>query len=105
MVSFYDKLGVEKGVLLPISSAEAQMSPLTSENSKYVADMYPDRFLWFCNVDPRAVDNTENCDLEAILNHYKSLGAKDLENLHQTFMPMTPKWIICLHIAKNSNCL
>ena len=44
LIGFYDRLGIEKGILLPITSPEAQMSPMTSENCKYLADQYPDRF-------------------------------------------------------------
>ena len=64
MLDFYEKLNIEKGVLLAISSPEGQVTTQPSEICKYVADMYPDRFLWFCNVDPRAAENNANCDLE-----------------------------------------
>ncbi len=76
LIDFYDRLGIEKGILLPITSCEAQMSPLTSESCKYMADKYPDRFYWFCNVDPRAYKDTPNANLSHLLMHYKALGAK-----------------------------
>lgn len=76
VMDFYDRLGIEKGILLPISSPEGQMSVLSSESCKYLADKYPDRFYWFCNVDPRAGDNTPDGNLARILRHYKALGAK-----------------------------
>ena len=57
VIKFYDEINIEKGVLLPISAAEGQLTPMTSEAIKFMADKYPDRFLWFCNVDPRAMDN------------------------------------------------
>lgn len=74
-IAFYDKLNIEKGVLLPVSSPEAFVSPMTSENCKYITTLYPDRFLWFCNVDPRALTNEPNADLKQLLVHYKKLGA------------------------------
>ena len=46
-IAFYDKLNIEKGVLLPVSSPEAFVSPMTSENCKFIADQYPDRFCGF----------------------------------------------------------
>lgn len=76
LIEFYDKLGIEKGVLLPISSPEGQATPLTSEACKWITEKYRDRFYWFCNVDPRAIRNTADCDLVPILEHYKSIGAK-----------------------------
>ena len=76
LIAFYDELGVEKGVLLPIVSPEASIVPMPSCDCKYLSDKYPDRLLWFCNVDPRAEINSPDCDLSRILGHYKSLGAK-----------------------------
>ena len=67
---------MEKGVLLPIISPEAWVVPLTSCDCKALSDAHPDRFLWFCNVDPRADGNSPDCDLARILEHYVSLGAK-----------------------------
>ena len=37
---------------------------------------YPDRFIPYCNVDPRAVANSPVADLGRVLNHYKKLGCK-----------------------------
>lgn len=74
----YDEINVEMGVLLPISAAEGQLTPMTSEAIKYTADKYPDRFMWFCNVDPRAMDNNNNTDFGDILSFYKNLGAKGI---------------------------
>lgn len=76
MIEIYDKLNIEKGVILPISAAEGQMTPMTSESAKFVADKYPDRFLWFCNIDPRALSNGDKTDLSPLFKHYKKLGAK-----------------------------
>ncbi len=81
LLGFYDKLDIEKGVLLPIVAPEAQFTPLTSCECKYVADKYPDRFIWFCNVDPRNDRNAPDADLSKLLMHYKSLGAKGFGEL------------------------
>ena len=76
LLDFYDRLGIGKGILLPLVSAEGQVSPITSEGCKYLADRYPDRLFWFCNVDPRAGANMDTADFVPIINHYKALGAK-----------------------------
>lgn len=76
LLGLYDRLGIETGVLLPLVSPEGQTAPMTSEACKYLADKYPDRFDWFCCVDPRAFPNTDDGDLAMLINHYKSLGAK-----------------------------
>lgn len=76
LIAFYDKIGTEKGILLPISAPEGQATTFPSEQSKYLSVKYPDRFLWFCNVDPRARDNTPDSNLYEMLAFYKSIGAK-----------------------------
>ena len=78
---FYDKLNVEKGVLLPLVSSEFHFEPMTSLDCKYVADQNPDRFLWFCGVDPRSAGNSPTADISHLLMHYKKLGAKGVGEL------------------------
>lgn len=76
LIEIYDSLNIEKGIILPLSSPEAMLTPLTSECAKYVVDRYPDRFAWFCSIDPRAVSYSENADLSVLFEHYKAMGAK-----------------------------
>lgn len=57
LIGFYDELEIEKGVLLPLTSPEFHYEQITSSDCKYIADSCPDRFLWFCGVDPRAAGN------------------------------------------------
>ena len=76
LIHMYNGLGIEKGILLPLSSPEAQVAPVTSEACKYMADQHPDRLLWFCSVDPRAVADMAQSNLARVIEHYKSLGAK-----------------------------
>jgi predicted TIM-barrel fold metal-dependent hydrolase len=73
---YCEKLNIEKCVLLPISSPEAQMVSMSNEMTKYIVDKYPDRFIFFCNVDPRALKNSADSDLGYLLEFYMSLGAK-----------------------------
>ena len=80
-IQFYDELNIEKGVLLPLTSSEYHYEQITSLDAKYVADQHPDRFLWFCGVDPRACGNTPKADISKLLMHYKNLGAKGVGEL------------------------
>ena len=70
LIGMYDRLGIEAGVLLPIVSAEGQISPITTEMTKYIVDKYPGRFEWFCCVDPRAFPNAPDSDLVPFIEHY-----------------------------------
>ncbi|MBE6958391.1 MAG: amidohydrolase [Ruminococcaceae bacterium] len=78
VLGVYDRLGVEKGVLLPLVSPDGIVSPMTAEATKLLADKYPDRFLWFANVDPRAAGNHPGAPLDRLIGHYKELGAKGI---------------------------
>ena len=91
LIAFYDKIGTEKGVLLPIAAAEGQYSTYASEIMKHLTVKHPDRFLWFCNVDPRAVDNTPNSNLYDVLAFYKNLGAKGVGEITANIYADDPK--------------
>jgi predicted TIM-barrel fold metal-dependent hydrolase len=91
MLDFYDKLNIEKGVLLPIISPEAQLLVMTPENCKYIADTNPDRFVWFCNVDPRAYTNSKDSNLGYLLEHYMALGAKGVGEMTSNVYADDPK--------------
>ena len=81
VIGFYDRLNVEKGVLLPLVSPEFHMIQVTSGDCKYTADKFSERFLWFCGIDPRAAGNDPKADLSTLIMHYKALGAKGVGEL------------------------
>ncbi|MBQ9771465.1 MAG: amidohydrolase family protein [Lentisphaeria bacterium] len=77
LLSFYDKYNVEKGVLLPVVSPECNAIQ-SNEDILEAAERYPGRFIPFCNVDPRAINNTPHAPLELHLEQYKDAGCKGL---------------------------
>jgi len=81
VISFYDRLNIEKGVLLPITAPDAMQYTMTSEACKYIVDQNPDRFVWFCGVDPRSFPGTDSDSMLMLLNHYKKLGARGVGEL------------------------
>lgn len=91
VIEFYDKLNIEKGVLLPIQSPECQLTVMSNENCKWIADQHPDRFMWFCNVDPRAFENSADADLAWVLNQYIKLGAKGVGEITSQVYADDPK--------------
>jgi len=91
VIEFYDKIGTEKGVLLPSISPEGAVSTNPSENCKYLTVKHPDRFLWFCNVDPRAWGNTVDANLYELLEFYKSIGAKGVGEVTANIYADDPK--------------
>lgn len=76
LIERYDKLGIEKGVLLPGVNPECAYMPQSNEDILEVVRRYPERFIPFCNVDPRAMTNSADAPLNEILEYYKSTGCK-----------------------------
>ena len=79
LIDLYDRLGIEKGILLPLTGTESILPNVPSECCKYMVDKYPDRLLWFCYVDPRIEIPTGTTAYDTfvrLIKHYKSLGAK-----------------------------
>ena len=88
---YYNKLNIEKALLLPIVSEEASLSVEPPEMIKYIVDQNPDRFFWFCNVDPRAMSNSPSSNLGYLLEHFKSLGAKGVGELTSNLYADDPR--------------
>lgn len=78
VIGVYDKIGVEKGVLLPLVAPDGIIAPITAEATKVLADQYSDRFFWFGNVDPRAAGNCATAPLTDLITAYKEMGAKGI---------------------------
>ena len=79
LIAEYDKLGIEKGILMPLYGPECISPTITSEDCKFMVDQHSERLLWFCNVDPRTNPRSGESLYDAIvrrLKHYKALGAK-----------------------------
>lgn len=75
----YDKLGVEKGVALPLVSPEGVADNHTNLGTRLCYENYPETIgWWFCNVDPRWLQNSPDTDFTEILEFFKSRGAKGI---------------------------
>lgn len=77
VLSRYDAMGIDRGVLLPIVSPEVYL-PQTNEEILEMVERYPDRFVPFCNIDPRAVMNAADAPLGDLLRYYRDRGCRGL---------------------------
>ena len=75
VIERYDKEGIEKGFILPIVSPEIYF-PQANEDILDMVEKYPDRFVAFCNVDPRVMTNSVDAPLGDVLRYYKDKGCK-----------------------------
>ena len=78
LLEIYDKAGIEKGVILPIGSPDSTPLVQSNEEMLRMVKKYPDRFIPFCNLDPRSLRNTPNSDLEYVLKYYRDKGCKGI---------------------------
>ncbi|NLO74449.1 MAG: amidohydrolase family protein, partial [candidate division WS1 bacterium] len=72
----YAAIGVEAAALLPIVSPECFIEPQSNGEILQVAARYPDRFIPFCCVDPRAMTNSVDAPLGDLLSFYRDQGCK-----------------------------
>lgn len=76
LCEIYDRMGIELGVLLPAVNPEAAFHNNTNRDCCEIAERYPEKFVWFCNIDPRMGKNSPDTDFTHFLEYYKSRGAK-----------------------------
>lgn len=77
LIEFYDRAGIDKAVLLPIIGPEFYL-PQPNEDILEMAARHPDRFIPFCNIHPRVIDNTPSAPLDNVMKKYKDMGCKGL---------------------------
>jgi len=70
--------GIDKAVLLPMPTPEGNHRIVSTEDVLEITAEYPDRFIPFCNIDPRAINNSENTNFLPHLEYYKQAGCKGL---------------------------
>lgn len=81
LIEKYREMGVEKGLLLPLITAEANMILDTPETLFATVQKYPESFLWAMNLDPRMGQNNCHTNFGEMIEFYKSMGAKSVGEL------------------------
>ena len=75
-IEMMDAAGIAKGVLMASVSPEFRHTLVPPEETLGIVRQYPDRFIPFCNLDPRFVANSPEADFGPLLEAYKELGCK-----------------------------
>ena len=76
LLRHYDEIGVEKGCLLPIVSPESVLNTQSNEEILRFCATHPDRFVPFCNIDPRNLFNSMKSPFRRVLEWYREKGCK-----------------------------
>ena len=77
-IEMYDDVGIDAGVMLPLTIPECNVLTQSNEEILMIAEEYPDRFIPFCNIDPRLSCNSAEYDLGWVIQHYKERGCRGL---------------------------
>lgn len=75
LIKRYDELKIDMGVLLPIVNAEIYL-PQSVDDILEMCENHPDRFIPYCNVDPRCCTNSAFAELDVVMQRYKDKGCK-----------------------------
>ncbi|MCQ2432923.1 MAG: amidohydrolase [Clostridia bacterium] len=81
LISMYDAWGIECGIIQPAVANECCYTVLTNEEACIISRERPDRFYFSCDLSPRMGENGPATNFDAILDHYKKLGAKGVGEL------------------------
>lgn len=72
----FEKLGIGKAVNLPSLGQECPSQLQFNEDAHCIAQKYPDMFYWFCNINPKLIENSPDIDFSNYIEYFKKLGAK-----------------------------
>ncbi len=89
LIAKYDEAGIDKAVLLPVVSPEIYL-PQSVDEILDICAAYPDRFIPYCNVDPRALTNSCTAPLYKVLEYYKNKGCKGVGEVMPNMELMDP---------------
>lgn len=78
LIEMYDEVGVTKAVLLPTVNPEGTHCIQSNEEILRVTECYPDRFIPFCNIDPRLQSNDSKADLSYTISYYRERGCRGI---------------------------
>ena len=76
LIDMMDADGVDRAVLLPGASPECGHRRVSTEDVLGICAVYPQRFIPFCNVDPRMDTNSPAANFTRLLGFYKDAGCK-----------------------------
>jgi len=71
----YDELDIDRACLLPLIGPEFYL-PESNEEILEIVEEYPERFIPFCNIDPRALTNSPDAPLDYVLGYYRDKGCR-----------------------------
>ncbi len=89
----YQKIGVEKGVLLPNGAIpECSINHMSTRETLAMVEKNKDIIgWWFMPLDPRNISNSSDSDFSFLMEHYISQGAKGISEMSANIALDSPK--------------
>ena len=81
LLRHYDRLDIDKGCILPVVSPESVLNTQSNEEILRFCATHPDRFVPFCNLDPRNLLNSMKSPFLRVLQWYREKGCKGIGEL------------------------
>ena len=81
MLEYYDGIGVDKSIMLPVVSPDSNYRCQSNDEIFEIHRRYPDRFIPFCNMDPRNMRNTPDAKMEYVMKYYRDKGCRGVGEL------------------------
>lgn len=101
----YEKLGVEKGVLLPNGAIpECSLNHMSTRETLAMVEKNRDIIgWWFMPIDPRNVDNSSDSNFSFLMEHYIAQGAKGISEMCANIPLDDPKMMNLFKYAQKYN--
>jgi uncharacterized protein len=77
LIERFDEIGIERGAIMVRANPECAYVIQSNEEMIDAARRY-DRFIPFCNIDPRSITNTSDAPLGDLLRHYRDMGCRGI---------------------------
>jgi predicted TIM-barrel fold metal-dependent hydrolase len=101
LLAEWPKWDIDRAVLLPLVHHEAGLPLQSNEDILDVCTAFPDKFIPFCNLDPRYHHNTPEADFTPVLEHYQQMGCKGVGEMCASLWWDDPRMLNMLgHIEK-----
>lgn len=101
----YDRIGVDKAVLMPQGSApEGTCDRLSQREAAQMVREHPEVFIaWFCNIDPRQGKNGDDTDFSHYLRYYRANGARGVGEMTANLYLDDPRMMNLFHHCEVMN--
>ncbi len=77
LIKLHDELKIDRAVIVPLVSSEVYVPQSVGEVIEF-ANNSNGRFIPFCSLDPRVLENKSDTDLGFIIEYYKKQGCKGM---------------------------